>query len=63
MHTQRVTVQGRGSGGEVGGDGVQWARAAVTGHHGLDQAAQDADMDAHRSEAPGPPWGASPAGG
>lgn len=23
--------------GEVGGDGVQWARAAVTGHHGLDQ--------------------------
>ena len=47
----------------MGGDGVQWTRAAVTGHHGLDQAALDSDMDAHGSGAPGPPSGASPAGG
>lgn len=47
----------------MGGDGVQWAWAAVTGHHGLDQAAQYTDMDAHGSGAPGPPSGASLAGG
>lgn len=47
----------------MGGDGVQWAGAAVTGHSGVNQAAQNADMDAHGSEAPGPPSGASPAGG